>query len=42
MCNNEEFLLTILQTSDVHGTILPINYSDNSYEKTGVLQLYLL
>ena len=39
MCNNEEFLLTILQTSDVHGTILPINYSDNSYENWGLAAL---
>ncbi|MGH4137922.1 bifunctional metallophosphatase/5'-nucleotidase [Clostridium sp.] len=39
MCNNENFLLTILETSDVHGTVLPINYSDNSYANCGLAVL---
>ena len=36
---NEKFLLTILETSDVHGYILPINYSDNSYVNCGLAAL---
>ncbi|MBU3182230.1 bifunctional metallophosphatase/5'-nucleotidase [Clostridium psychrophilum] len=36
MCINEKFKLTILETSDVHGTVLPINYSDNSYSDCGL------
>jgi len=39
MCINEKFLLTILETSDVHGTVLPINYSDNSYANCGLAAL---
>jgi len=39
MCINENFRLTILQTSDVHGTVLPINYSDNSHENCGLAAL---
>jgi len=39
MCNNEKFQLTILETSDVHGTVLPINYSDNSYANCGLAAL---
>lgn len=39
MCNNEKFLLTILETSDVHGYVLPINYSDNSYVNCGLAAL---
>lgn len=39
MCINENFRLTILETSDVHGTILPINYSDNSYANCGLAAL---
>ncbi|MBU3114085.1 bifunctional metallophosphatase/5'-nucleotidase [Clostridium lacusfryxellense] len=36
---DEEFKLTILETSDVHGSILPINYSDNSYSNCGLAAL---
>jgi 2',3'-cyclic-nucleotide 2'-phosphodiesterase/3'-nucleotidase len=36
---DESFLLTILETSDVHGNILPINYSDNSYANCGLAAL---
>ncbi|MBC8059883.1 MAG: 5'-nucleotidase C-terminal domain-containing protein [Clostridiaceae bacterium] len=36
MCFNENFQLTILETSDVHGNILPINYSDNSSTNYGL------
>lgn len=32
----DKFLLTILETSDVHGNVLPINYSDNSYSNCGL------
>ena len=39
MCINENFRLTILETSDVHGTVLPINYSDNSYANCGLAAL---
>jgi len=39
MCGNEKFLLTILETSDVHGSILPINYSDNSPTECGLCVL---
>lgn len=39
MCINENFKLTILETSDVHGNILPMNYSDNSYENCGLAAL---
>ena len=39
MCNNENFKLTILETSDVHGTVLPLNYSDNSYANCGLAAL---
>jgi 2',3'-cyclic-nucleotide 2'-phosphodiesterase/3'-nucleotidase len=39
MCINEKFLLTILETSDVHGYELPINYSDNSYVNCGLAAL---
>jgi 2',3'-cyclic-nucleotide 2'-phosphodiesterase/3'-nucleotidase len=39
MCSNENFLLTILETSDVHGNVLPINYSDNSYSNCGLAAL---
>ena len=39
MCINEEFLLTILETSDVHGNVLPINYSDSSYVSCGLAAL---
>ena len=39
MCINESFRLTILETSDIHGTVLPINYSDNSYENCGLAAL---
>lgn len=36
MCVNEKFLLTILETSDIHGNVLPINYSDNSFVNSGL------
>ena len=39
VCTNEKFLLTILETSDVHGNVLPINYSDNSYVNCGLAAL---
>ncbi|MCJ7690663.1 MAG: metallophosphoesterase, partial [Clostridiaceae bacterium] len=39
MCINEKFQLTILETSDVHGYVLPINYSDNSYVNCGLAAL---
>ncbi|MCB2292721.1 bifunctional metallophosphatase/5'-nucleotidase [Clostridium algoriphilum] len=39
MCIIENFVLTILETSDVHGTVLPINYSDNSYANCGLAAL---
>jgi len=39
MCFNENFLLTILETSDVHGCVLPINYSDNSVSNRGLAAL---
>jgi len=39
MCINEDFLLTILETSDIHGNILPINYSDNSVANCGLAAL---
>jgi len=39
MSNNENFQLTILETSDVHGTVLPKNYSDNSYANSGLAAL---
>ena len=39
MCINENFKLTILETSDVHGTVLPENYSDNSYVNCGLAVL---
>jgi len=42
MCKCEKFLLTILETSDVHGTVLPINYSDNSYVNCGLAALSTL
>ncbi len=36
---DEKFKLTILETSDVHGAVLPINYSDNSYANCGLAAL---
>ena len=36
MCTNKNFILTILETSDVHGNILPLNYSDNSFANCGL------
>lgn len=39
MSSNENFQLTILETSDVHGAVLPINYSDNSYTNCGLAAL---
>ena len=39
MCIEERFSLTVLETSDVHGNILPINYSDNSFAGCGLSAL---
>ncbi|MGH4050152.1 MAG: bifunctional metallophosphatase/5'-nucleotidase [Clostridium sp.] len=39
MSISEKFLLTILETSDVHGSVLPVNYSDNSYASLGLAAL---
>ncbi|WP_291636901.1 bifunctional UDP-sugar hydrolase/5'-nucleotidase [Clostridium sp.] len=39
MCYKEKFSLTILETSDVHGYVLPINYSDNSVSNHGLAAL---
>jgi len=35
----ERFSLTVLETSDVHGNVLPINYSDNSFADCGLSAL---
>ncbi len=37
--NNEQIIITLLETSDIHGNILPINYGNNTVNELGLAKV---